>query len=412
MKKCSVHESSAKPLGLARNNPTSTVRGKFALAVLVSLLVGLFTAGCGSGGSDNAQVPLPPIEGPISVSEEIPDQEILSEGPRGESAVPARKVELSEDEIRELREGNYTAAIVMHYIGNDWSQAQVDGLRATLKKLGVEVLTVTDAQLQPEAQVGDIEAASAQTPDVIISIPTDPVSTAGAYQQAADNGIKLVFMDNVPTGLEAGEDYASVISSDNYGNGVEAAHIMGRKLDGEGRVGVLYHDADFFVTQQRTRGFEETIKDEYPGIEIVERGGFVQPSDADRVASSMLQRNPDLDGMFAAWAIPAENALAAVRSAGRAQGSDQLVMTTVDLEYTAALNMVQDGPIEGLGAQLPYAQGVAESIVAGKALLEKETPPYIAVPAVGVTRDNVLEAWRLAYREDPPERLRDAVENQ
>ena len=353
----------------------------------MSLVVSLILASCGSGGgSESAQENLPPIEGPIVVSQDIPNKEILSKGPRGESAVPAQKLELTEEEIRELREGNYTAAIVMHYIGNDWSKAQVDGLRTTFKKLGIEVVTVTDAQLQPEAQVGDIEASMAQTPDVIVSIPTDPVSTAGAYQQAADEGIKLVFMDNVPTGLEAGEDYASVVSSDNYGNGVEAAQIMGRQLNGEGRVGVLYHDADFFVTQQRTRGFEETIKEEYPGIEIVERGGFIQPSEADGVASSMLQRNPDLDGMFAAWAIPAENALAAVRSAGRAQGSDQLVMTTVDLEYTAALNIVQDGPVKGLGAQLPYAQGVAETIVAGKALLGKRNATLHCCACCGSNR--------------------------
>ena len=38
-------------------------------------------------------------------------------------------------------------------------------------------------------------------PDILISIPTDAVATADAYQRAADAGIRIIFMDNVPTDL-------------------------------------------------------------------------------------------------------------------------------------------------------------------------------------------------------------------
>lgn len=295
----------------------------------------------------------------------------------------------------------------MHYAGNDWSKSQIDGLTTSFAKMGIEVIAVTDGQLKPEKQVADIETVLAKDPDVIVSIPVDPVSTATAYQKAADAGVKLVFMDNVPKGLDK-EDYVSVVSADNYGNGVVAADIMAEKLGGEGKIGVVFHDADFFVTQQRTEAFETTIKEKYPDIEIVARGGISEPSDGLEVASAMLTRNQDLDGIFGVWDVPTEGILAAARGAAR----DDLVITTIDLGTNVALNIAQGGMIKGLGAQLPYDQGVAEAILAGKALLGKETPPYVAVPALPVTRENVLDAWELVYHSEAPKVIQEAkVEN-
>ena len=80
------------------------------------------------------------------------------------------------------------------------------------------------------------------------SIPTDPVATAGAYREAEKRGVKLVFMDNVPKGFVPGKDYVSVVSADNYGNGVAAAHLMALAMGGHGTLGLIWHDAGFFVT--------------------------------------------------------------------------------------------------------------------------------------------------------------------
>ncbi|MCJ7990072.1 hypothetical protein MUB15_13420 [Priestia sp. OVS21] len=68
-----------------------------------------------------------------------------------------------------------------------------------------------------------------------------------------------------------------------------------------------------------------------------------------------------------------------------------------------ALEIAQDGPIKGLGAQLPYQQGVAEAILAGYALLGKQAPPYVAVPSLKVMKENVIDAWQLVYNEDAPD---------
>lgn len=157
----------------------------------------------------------------------------LSKGPNGETPSPASSLTLTAEETAKIKEQKPKAAIVMHYAGNDWSQAQVAGLKEQFGKMGIDIIAVTDAGFKPEKQVADIETVLAQKPNIIVSIPTDPVATAEAYRKAAEQGVKLVFMDNVPKGLTAGKEYVSVVSADNYGNGVAAAHLMGQGAEGK-----------------------------------------------------------------------------------------------------------------------------------------------------------------------------------
>lgn len=332
---------------------------------------------------------------------------ILSTGPHGEKATPATSLKLTDEEIAKVRAGKYTAAIVLHYAGNDWSTAQVQGLKDTFSKLGIKVVAVTDANFKAEKQVSDIESVVALNPNIIVSIPVDPVSTAPAYKKAAEKGIKLVFMDNVPNGLKPGKDYVSVVSADNYGNGVAAADIMAKALGYKGKIGVIYYDADFFVTNQRTQAFERTIKAKYPNIKIVDRGGFNDPNKASSVADAMLTKHPDLNGIFAVWDVPAEGVVAAVKAAGR----KDLVVTTTDLGNNVARMIAEDDCVKGVGAQRPYDQGVAEATLAAFALLGKPAPSYVAVPSLAVTKDNVLEAYKQVYHRNPPEALIKAVSN-
>jgi ribose transport system substrate-binding protein len=380
-----------------------------SIFTMILFITSIALAGCGQKSTTTEQegsksAEKLPTSGPITINQDIPDQEILSKGPGGEAAVSAKTLQLTEEEVNKIKEGKYKAAIVMHYAGNDWATAQIDGLKATFERMGIEVVAVTDAQFKSEKQVSDIETVLAKKPDIIVSIPVDPVSTASAFKKAAEAGVKIVFMDNKPDGFEAGKDYVSVVSADNYGNGIQAAEILAEKLGGKGKIGVLYHDADFFVTKQRTDAFEKTIKEKYPDIKIVERGGIVGPNDGEKVSSGMLTKNPDLDGMFVVWDVPAEGALAAARTSGK----KDFVITTIDLGTNVALDIAAKGMISGLGAQLPYDQGISEAILAGYALLGKEAPAYVAVPAFKVTNENVLDAWKLVYHQDAPQSIQGA----
>ncbi|MFV9568272.1 substrate-binding domain-containing protein [Thermoanaerobacter mathranii] len=388
---------------------------KKIMVVLLSIIFILSIAlvGCGKSSQSTSNDSQTSNSSTTSVSETSQthdmavssQDQVLSTGPHGEKATLATTLKLTDEEIAKIKEGHYTAAIVLHYGGNDWSTAQVKGLKDTFAKLGIKVVAVTDANFKAEKQVSDIETVLALKPNIIVSIPVDPVSTAPAYKKAAQQGVKLVFMDNVPDGLQHGKDYVSVVSADNYGNGVIAADIMAKNLGYKGKIGVIYHDANFFVTNQRVEAFEKTIKEKYPDIEIVDRGGFTDPNAVGSVADAMLTKHPDLDGIFAVWDVPAMQVVASAKVVGR----NDLVITTIDLGNDVAKIIAEGGLVKGLGAQRPYDQGVAEATLAAYALLGKETPPYVAVPALAVTRDNILEAYKQVYHKDPPAFLVNAV---
>jgi ribose transport system substrate-binding protein len=380
--------------------------------VLVTVAATLLSA-CSSAGGD-AATPAGGVDQAAvdKANAALADLEgkVLSTGPNGEKASPVEDVVLTDAQVAQVKAMGAKAAIVMHYGGNDWSTAQVDGLNSEFQRLGIEVVATTDADFKPEQQVNDIETVMTRNPNIIVSIPTDPVATAGAYRKAADAGIKLVFMDNVPDGFTAGTDYVSMVSADNFGNGVVSAHLMARSLGGSGKIGLIYHEADFFVTKQRYDGFKQTMEENYPDIELVEEQGIAGPDfagDAQKVADAMLSQHADLDGIWAVWDVPAEGVLAAARSAGR----NDLKVATEDLGLNVAIALAKDENVVGLGAQLPFDQGVTEARLAALSLLGQPTPQYVALSALPVDHDNVLDAWKTVYHSDPPSDLADSFKD-
>jgi ribose transport system substrate-binding protein len=297
-----------------------------------------------------------------------------------------------------------TAAVSLHYSGDDWSTAQLAGLKDQFSKMGIEVIAVTEANFEPQKQVRDLEALIGKKPNILVSIPTDPLATEAAYKQAAAAGIKLVFMDNIPHGLTAGRDYVGVVSADNYANGIVSAQIMIRQLGGQGKIGLIYHAANFFATRQRYDAFKKTIQDKADGIHIVDERGITGPDfvgDAEKAVSAMLAEHPDLIAIWAVWDIPAIGVVNAIRRLSRSD----VIVTTCDLGKKVAIEMAQDGVITGLSAQQPFDQGVTEALLAGYGLLDKPAPADVVIGVLPVTSENVLDAWKAVYHQNPPPEL-------
>lgn len=378
---------------------------RFASLFLVAAMMFSATA-CGNSNSssDNSSKPADTTAATTSAApSNNASSEIKSTGPNGEKAVLATTLSLTDDEIAKIKAGNYTAAISLHYGGNDWSTSQIKGLKDTFSKLGIKVLATTDANFSAEQQVSDLESIMALKPNVLVSIPTDATATADAYQRVANAGIKTVFMDNVPKGFTAGKNYVSCVSADNYGNGIIAADLIGEKLGGKGNIGIVYYDVDFFVTNQRLQAFEKEMKDKYPDIKIVSKMGFTDANNCSSVADAMMTQNPKIDAIFAHWDVPCEGVLSSLR----AGGYNKVSLSTIDLGNNIAKEIAK-GTVLGLGAQLPYDQGVAEATLAAYSLLGKEAPAYVAVPAMRVDKTNILDAYKKVYHIDAPDWLVEA----
>ena len=331
---------------------------------------------------------------------------VFSTGPNGETPAAASTVKLTDEELAKVKAMNATAAIALHTSGDNWTQAQTAGAKSEFEKLGIKLISTTAADFKPDVQVANLETVLARKPDVMLSIPVDPVATAAQFKKVAAAGTKIVFMDVPADGMTAGKDYTSVVSADSYGNGVIAAHLLAKAVDCKGTVGILRRAEEFYVTDQRWFAVRDILKKEYPEIKTVVKaiGAPDYAKSAQAAANAMLTQNPDMKGMWAVWDVPAEGAMEAARANGRAD----LQITAIDLGENVAVALAKKKLMFGLGAQRPYEQGQTEARLAAYALLDKEAPPYVVLPSLQVNQDNVEKAWKDVYFSDPPASVVDA----
>jgi ribose transport system substrate-binding protein len=317
-------------------------------------------------------------------------------GPHGERAAPADKIVLSEAEQTAASKRRFAVAVVLHTTTSDWSKQELAGIVTMLGRFGAAVVEVIDCGFDVDTQNDALRRLAKQKLDAVISIPIGNAKVADTHRALAATGTKLVLLDNGPTGLIPGTDYVSVVSGDNFGLGQIAAELLSPWIEKNGEIGILSYAADFFATHEREIAFRKWMSDRRPDISIV-RGKFQEPSHAAQVASALLDEHPALAGLFAVWDVPATIAASELRARGA-----KLAITTVDLGNEAAADLTNNGLIKGVAAQQPYDQGLAVATITLQALLGKSIPPWIALPGLAVTGDNVVEAYQVVWHAPAP----------
>jgi ribose transport system substrate-binding protein len=371
-------------------------RSKRLTLTLVLICAGLATLGASiarSGNTASAAACTRSLFGPMV-------------GPFGEKATPFSAVKLSSEDIKKLHAGHYTAAIVWHEFGTDLPRALNRGITTRLNQLGIKVVSVTDAEFDAPKQVNQIESSLAKHPSVMFILPVDPVATVKALRDVVSSGTKIVFMGNVPNGFKYGKDYIGTSASDEILQGLNAANIMAKALNGKGKIGVIYHSAHFFVTNDRDNAFREAIKKCYPNIKIEAEAGFSDPNKVQDIAAGMLTRYSDLNGIYTTWAEPAQGVLAAIREAGR---TGDMKLVTIDLSEPLAIDIAKNGPTVGMSMNRIFSIGQGAASMAGLGLLGKKAPAYAISTSMEVTKGNLLQAWKIAYGEPAPKTVRAAM---
>lgn len=325
-------------------------------------------------------------------------------GPHGESAASVDQLTVSEADADRARMAGHTVAVVIHTTASDWSRQQIAGISDTLRQYGASLIDVVDCGFRARNQVEALDRLVERRPDAIISLPVDNLRTAEAHQKVTEAGIKLVLMDNAPIGLIAGKHYVSVISADNFGNGQVAAAILSPHVPKRGTIGIVGFGVDFFATNEREIGFRKWTREHRPDATL-RLAEFLDLELAGEVALDLIAQRGPIDALFVPWDEPAIRVVRALRTAGKA-----IPMTTVDLGNEAAAEIARGGMIVGGGAQMPYDLGVAEATATIMALVGAEPPPWVVLPALSVTRSNVLDAYPAVWHQPAPADLQRAFD--
>ena len=391
------------------NEEDLNVNGRRRLALLVAVAISVSACGqaassAGPGGSAASQAPLPGAT--TRCKPATADLQKTTVGPNGEASTSAADIpDLTADQIAKANAAHYKWAYLPSGTST-WFNAVEAGAKAEATKLGLELTVTADSNFDPAKQASDVETAMARKPDIMLSLPNDPTSAAKAFKPAVDAGVKLVFNDNGVNGYTAGKEYVAIVTGDHYGMGAAAAELMAKALGGSGgKIGVIFHDADFYVTNNRDCRFLATIQQKHPEIQVVAESGFTDEASTEAVASAMVTQHPEIKAIYVAWSAAATGVIAALRAAGRSE----VKVVAIDLDANNDVDMAKGGNLYGVSADRPYLIGQTQIKLAVLSLLGVATPGFVTVPVVTETKDNIQQAWKDSLNSDPPKAVLDAL---
>lgn len=332
-----------------------TGRGPVRWLAIGGTVLALVLSGCAAGQSGSNT-------GNASATAQVSEPSMAFVGPNGEKPGKIADLVLTDEEKAKVKSGHYTAAFVWH-TSSEFVSAVEKGAREEFKELGIDVVASTQANFDAATQANNLQTVLALDPDIVVTIAVDPVSAEATFKPAVDKGVKLVIMTTPPANYKAGKQFVSIVTESLTDAGKLNATILGDALGGQGEIGYMYHDADFWFTNQRDKAFKSWTQFLYPNQKIVAEEGFTDEAKTQEIAAAMIARNPGIKGIYVPWATAAQGVLAALRDAGR---SDVKVVTN-DLDATLAADMARDGNAVGMvgNSSISLGQGLAAASAYG-----------------------------------------------
>ena len=150
--------------------------------------------------------------------------------------------------------------------------------------------------------------------DAMIILPGNGTLLTPICEAIFDDGTKTIILDR---NIESTK-YTALVMGDNFGAGVNAAHVIGQRLGGRGDIAYLRSYMGIPIDMERSGGFTSTLAREYPGIRILVEGDGEFNRDAGlRAMNNILPAYPRLDALVTHDDEAALGALAAIENARR-----------------------------------------------------------------------------------------------
>jgi len=332
---------------------------------------------------------------PVAPAAEAPAAEAPAEEAATEAAAPA--------------EGDAPLVALVYGVKGDGFYVTMEaGLRAKAEEMGDNVIADGPAQFDATLQRPILDAVIAQNPAAICIAATDKQAMIEPMKAAFDKGIHIISVDTF-IGDTAG-DYTtgditfplSYVGSDNVEGGRIACQAIIDSMGGTGKMYIQNVKPGISTTDQREQGCREAIEATGGAVELV--GVDYNEDSAAKAAeqtAAVLQRVPDLTGVFGANLFSAQGAAQAVKNAGL---TGVVKVANFDAPE-AAIEDLRNNVVDIVIAQHPYEMGekcieFSLAAIAGDMdSIDKRWPTgYTAI-----TRENVdtEEAQQSIYKSQP-----------
>lgn len=278
-----------------------------------------------------------------------------------------------------------TIAVIPKGTANMWWATVRQGAEAAAKESGARVLwTGPEMETDREKQIQAVDDALVRGVDAVVLGPNDFKALARSVEKIAGGGIPCVIIDS-PVDSDA---YDAFAGTDNYAGGAEGARRLGAAMSGHGNVVIQQFVQNSASTEERARGFRETLAREFPEITVADEQyclGTVE--DARQRTTDMLARLGDVDGIFAVNHPSSVGAYKALQTSGRAS---EIRFVGFDSD-PVLLEGIERGEVEALVVQNPFEIGY-RGVKLAVAILDGGKPgKENSVPSMTVDAKNLEE---------------------
>lgn len=315
-----------------------------------------------------------------------------------EEVVEEEEVEVDEgleedDEAVESAEGMEIVFIPKN-TGNPYFDAIDNGFIDASEDMGFEYSTTAPATPEAMSQIPFVTTQIQRGVDVIAIAANSPDALNEVFQEAMDEGIIVMIINQDIPGSEDYRDL-SILPTDFDMIGESQVELMGSLIDYEGQIAILSATADAPDQNYWIEGMKEALElDKYSNMELVEIVyGDDLPDKSMSEAEALLLRYPDLRGIISPTTVGVAAAAQAVENAGRAP---ELQVTGLGTPNQMR-RFIENGTVQAFALWDPYEQGILASHLAKKMIFEGfvvEEGATFVVPPLGRTievgPDNVI----------------------
>jgi ribose transport system substrate-binding protein len=227
------------------------------------------------------------------------------------------------------------------------------GALVAAQDLGVEIIWKgPQREDDREGQVKVVEDFISRRVSGIVLAPMDDQALVPVVQEAAREKIPVLVIDS---GLKPEGPRISYLATDNYQGGVLGARRLGELCGSQGKVLLLRYQEGSASTTEREAGFLDTIRQEFPQIQVVSSNQYAgaKTETAYKKSEDLLNQWQELDGVF----CPNESATMGMLRALQDDGRAGKVWFVGFDQSDKLIEGLRQGDIHGLVLQDPFAMG-------------------------------------------------------
>lgn len=274
---------------------------------------------------------------------------------------------------------------VMKSLSNEFWRTLEEGYQKAeenVKAAGADFSVEIDATTDEADEIGQQTMTSNFVNQGVSAILASPISDSNltsAVEDAQSNGIPVF---NVNDGLIAAAEH--YVGPNAYQNGLLAAEWVSDKLGDEGQVAVVIGMAKAFAARERTAGFEDWIKENNSGLEIVaEQNADWDRQKAKELTNTWIQQYPDLKAIFC---NNDDMALGVVEAVEEAEAD--ILVVGVD-GIGEAYDSIRAGKLDATVDSFPYYMAQVATEVALRSAAGQDIPRVVATPQALIDSENV-----------------------